>query len=433
MKAEHIFGAAEGPPAEALFSLVPMGDLMHFEPEAPGYWWDGYLPAGVVTLLGAHGGTGKSMLALMLGVCIALGLPLFGIPTKRGKVAFFSGEDGAGLMRYRLRWICRGLGVNVADLEGWLHILDATEGEPALFHEVGTSGRRQGLTTPSYEALSAYVDEHGIDVLIVDNASDAFDANEIDRAKVRGFMRSLARIAQARGGAVLLLAHVDKGTSRGDRGGSEGYSGSTAWHNSARSRLYLSRDKDGALQLEHQKHNLGRMREPLRLIWPEGGVPQADTPVNGFVQRISDGADAKTLLKLLHKFYARGEFIATDVRSRYNAASVLSTDAAYPKKRKSSDVFEMLRAGEQKGHIQRESYRSANRKTLERWALTAAGCEHIGLPAPSAPSAPSAEHSAPVHTAQTGAPSAPGSAQGGMGGIERAQNTARTAESEVEP
>lgn len=424
MKAEHIFGAAEGPPAEALFSLVPMADLAHVAPEVPGYWWDGYLPAGVVTLLGAHGGTGKSMLALMLGVCIALGLPLFGIPTKRGKAAFFSGEDGAGLMRYRLRWICRGLGVNVADLEGWLHILDATEGEPALFHEVGTSGRRQGLTTPSYEALSAYVDEHGIDVLIVDNASDAFDANEIDRAKVRGFMRSLARIAQARGGAVLLLAHVDKGTSRGDRAGTESYSGSTAWHNSARSRLYLARDKDGTLQLEHQKHNLGRMREPLRLIWPEGGIPQTDTPAGGFVQHIADSVDTKALLKLMHEFYARGEFVATDTRSRYHAAKVLGDESAYPKRRKPAEVFQMLRDAERRDLIERESYRDRYRRDAERWKLTAKGIETAGIAA-SAASAASTDVPEPAHTVHAAAASAASALLGGVGECVRAERDAQ--------
>jgi hypothetical protein len=55
---------------------------------------------------------------------------------------------------------------------------------------------------------------------------------------------------------------VDKNTSRNKKAdGGEGYSGSTAWHNSARSRLFMTRGDDGLLTLEHQKSNLGKRRE----------------------------------------------------------------------------------------------------------------------------------------------------------------------------
>jgi putative DNA primase/helicase len=393
----------------APFALVPVADLARVEPAAPSYWWEGYLPAGVLTLLGAHGGTGKSFVALMLAICIAMGLPLFGTPTRRGIVCYFSGEDAGDVLRHRLKWICAALGVDPAELGGRLHILDATAGEPVLFHEISVGGRRHGTTTATYEALQAYVEHHGIDVLMIDNASDALDASENDRARVRAFVRALVQLIQARAGAVLLLAHVDKGTSRGDRTGTEAYSGSTAWHNSARSRLYLSRDKDGALLLEHHKNTHGAMREPVRLVWPKGGVPHVDQAVSGIVQHISDGTDTKMLLTLLHRFYGRGEFVSTDIRSRYNAVKVLGDERTFPK-RKPPGIFGLLRDAEYSELIQRETYRDRNRKEHERWVLTASGCEHIGAPAPSAPSAPSTEHGAHRHTARQGAPSAPCSA-----------------------
>ncbi|MDP1649303.1 MAG: AAA family ATPase [Rubrivivax sp.] len=410
--------------AAPLFAVVPLADLAQAVPEPAGDWWQGYMPPSVVTLLGAHGGTGKSMLALMLGVCISIGMSMLGIPTRRGKVAFFSGEDGAELVRHRLSWICRQMAVEVAALDGRLHVLDATAGEPALYHEVSIAGRRHGLTTPSYAALRDYIDAQGIDVLIVDNASDTYDASEIDRARVRGFMRSLARIAQDRAGAVLLLAHVDKGTSRGDRQGTEGYSGSTAWHNSARSRLYLSRDRDGALLLEHQKHNLGKLAEPLRLTWPEGGLPQRDQPFGAVVQHIADGNDTKELLRLVHAFHARGEFIATDTRSRYHAGKVLADEPTFPRRRKPAEVFELLRYAEARGWIERQAYRDRNRKEHERWALTGDGCRHIGVAAPCAPCAPSSENGALVHPAQQGAPCAPCGVQGVRGSRARTESGA---------
>ena len=108
----------------------------------------------------------------------------------------------------------------------------------------------------------------------MDNASDAFGGDEINRRQVRAFMRSLAQVARSTGCAALLLAHVDKNTSRARKAeGGEGYSGSTAWHNSARSRLFMSRAEDGLLTLEHQKSNLAKLQEPIALMWPDGALP----------------------------------------------------------------------------------------------------------------------------------------------------------------
>ena len=70
----------------------------------------------------------------------------------------------------------------------------------------------------------------GVGLVVVDNASDAYGGDEIQRRQVRAFMRSLAKVVRPTNGAVLLLAHVDKTTSRSKKAdGGEGYSGSTAW------------------------------------------------------------------------------------------------------------------------------------------------------------------------------------------------------------
>jgi len=409
---EVLLSSASKPAAPPLpFAVVPFADLATVEPAPPAYVWEGLVPAGHVTLLSAHGGTGKSLIALMLAVAVALGLPLFGIPTRRGVVAFYSGEDGAGLLRYRLRLVCRAMGARVEDLAGWLFILDATDDDPTLFAEVTAGGRREGMTTATYAGLRDFATLHAVSLLVVDNASDAFDASEIDRARVRGFMRALARLARERDAGVLLLAHVDKGTSRGDRGpNSEGYSGSTAWHNSARSRLFMARDKDGALTLEHQKHNLGKLREPLRLLWPEGGIPQADEAPGPMVQDISDRTRTKALLKLMEEFAARGEFVTTATTSRTHAAKLLKQEATYPKV-KDGEVFDLLRRAERAGYLERVEFRGTDRHTRERWQVSKAGAAFAGIAAGTAGTAatsyvpaPDAQPATPAGTAATSPP-----------------------------
>lgn len=407
-------GASKPAPPPLPFAVVPFADLAAADPAPPAFVWEGLIPAGHVTLLAAHGGTGKSMVALMLAVAVALGLPLFGIATRRGIVAFYSGEDGAGLLRHRLRLVCRCMGVNIEDLTGRLFILDATDDDPTLFAEVSAAGRREGVTTATFAGLRDFIAAHGVSLLVVDNASDAFDASEIDRARVRGFMRALARIARERDAGVLLLAHVDKGTSRGERAGTEGYSGSTAWNNSARSRLFMSRDKDGGLLLEHQKHNLGRLREPLRLLWPEGRIPEADEPMQPVVQGIADRGHVKALLRLIAEFTARGEFVTTATTSRTHAARLLRQEPSYPKL-KDGEVFDLLRRAERAGHLERIEFKGADRHPRERWQVTPAGVAFADIDAATAGTAATSHVTAPDAPAASAAGTAATSPPGGTG------------------
>lgn len=416
--------------AAPLFSVVPIDDLAHVQPPAPDLWWGEWVPARVVTLFSAHGGTGKSNVALMLAASIAAGSPLFGIPTRHGRVAFYSAEDPAEIVRYRLAQILRGLDIAMDDIADRLHIIDATEGDPTLFREVTASGTKAGCTTRAYEELRRYVADNQIDVLIVDNASDAFDANEIDRARVRGFMRSLARIAMERNGAVLLLAHVDKSTSRGDKGpNSESYSGSTAWHNSARSRMFMSRDKEGILTLEHQKNNLTRKANPISLMWPDGGIPQLEYVPNGMVLGIRDRGDAKPLLKLIHEFSARGEFVSTAEVGPATAHAKLSGEPGFPKHlRKPADTMAAIRDAQRRGLLIREWHRTKDRKDKEHWSLTPDGLALIGASAPVAPIAPIHGTSATGAAAEPAAPIAPVLAHRGCGGeLERTTGAAGSA------
>lgn len=223
------------------FHAVELMGMEAAEVSAVQWAWDAYIPCGQVALLAAHGGTGKSTIALHLAACVALGRPYLGRDTRAGRVVFYSAEDPHDVVLRRLARICRAEGIDVAALDDRLLILDATDGDPVLFALKRIDGMAHGLPTPTHEALAEYMERHDVDLLIVDNASDVFDADEINRTHVRSFLRGLVRLVRQRQGAVLLLAHVSKTTSRAGRGPSDGesYSGSTQWHNGVRSRLTL--------------------------------------------------------------------------------------------------------------------------------------------------------------------------------------------------
>jgi hypothetical protein len=387
---------------------VEIGDVIDIDPPAPEFIIGEIVPVGVVTLLGANGGTGKTTLAMMASVCVAMGIPFLGKPTKRCNVLFYSAEDANAHLRHRLSKICRHLKVDPRDLAANLTILDVTDNDPALFCETNEKGVKRGVTTAAYKRLKQYVEERGIDFLIIDNASDTYDANEIERARVRAFIRSLAQLIKERGGAVMLLSHVDKQTAGGTRS-SQGYSGSTAWNNSVRSRLFMSESGDGVL-MEHQKSNLGQKAEPLILGWFDGVLDLASARVelDGPTMQAHD-RHRVTILRMIEEFKNRGEFISVAQTSPDNAFKKLSNEKEFPKKMGKAPFTSLLRDAERAGLIEREPYKTVDRKNKERWNVTEKGLDLI------APTAPTITESNDRAYMAHGAPPAP-TCIGGMGG-----------------
>lgn len=438
---EVLLGNAKAPPLpeppRPLWKVVQIDDLAAANIPPQSWVWDEYIPVGEVTLLGAHGGTGKSTIALMLAVSVALGRPLFGIATRLTRVVFYSAEDGADTVRRRLRSIALALGVDVAELSQHLEVLDASDQpELAVPPTDGIRGQSVGLSQVCLQ-LQEHMAERPGALLIVDNASDAFGGNENARPEVRAFVRLLAGMVRAKGGAVLLLAHVDKGTSRGERPGTESYSGSTAWHNSVRSRLFMSRDKEGDLLLEHQKSNHGLVRDPLRLRWPRDGVPMLDVPEGGVVSYIKQQSDAKSLLRLIHEFTVRGESVSTATNSRTHAGKLLRGQPGFPRRVSDAELFDLLRDAERCGHLERETYRKPDRHEGQRWRVTEAGLSAAGVRCTAATAATattpgvaatSAVPAAPAATAATSPPggvgeTAPQEVTAGRGERERGERS----------
>lgn len=416
-----LMGAIEWPgedhkPAPRL-KPISVGDVFTNPSPPPLFAWEGLLPLGTVSLLSAHGGTGKSTIALMLVVAAVTGRQLFGVSVRPGPAMFVSLEDGAGIVRHRLAHICRCWGINPRDLDGRLHIVDGTE-DPELFT---AETRGAGSTTRTFSELCELLQSTSAGLVVVDNASDAFGGDEIQRRQVRAFMRSLVEIARETSAAVLLLAHVDKNTSRQRSAeGGEGYSGSTAWHNSARSRLFLTRADDGSLKLEHQKSNLGKLQEPIDLQWLDSGLPELvhqggpSTFGARLESRISD-EKASGLLRILAEFESREQYCSPVATARNNVHATLKSEPAFKAlKISADDCKRIVNQCQRAKWIEVVEYRTHDRKSKERWTLSDEGRHFAGLPAPSAPSAPSYDSDEESAESAEGAPSAP-SCVGGVG------------------
>ena len=105
----------------------------------------------------------------------------------------------------------------------------------------------------------------------MDALHDFFAGNENARPQARQFIHALSSIAAEIDGAVLLTAHP----SLSGLGTGSGMSGSTAWSNSVRSRLYLTRPKDDDTEdnervLRRMKANYAGIGDEIYLTWAHG-------------------------------------------------------------------------------------------------------------------------------------------------------------------
>jgi RecA-family ATPase len=230
-----------------------------------------WIPLLKVTLLYGDGGTGKTLLALMLAVAVAVGRDFLGLKVTQGRVYALLGENDEADTHIAITDICRHYGVGLGDLRGRVRIASRSSFDNILMNfDKGT-----GKHTELFKQLLREVTAFDADLIILETAADLFGGNENVRGEVRQFIagccEALARQAHA---AVVLCAHPSvAGLRSGD-----GTAGSTAWNNSARSRLYLRRevDADGnepdqdCRALFRMKANFAPSRDSIDLYWRDG-------------------------------------------------------------------------------------------------------------------------------------------------------------------
>ncbi|MFU2330204.1 AAA family ATPase [Pseudomonas sp. NFX98] len=359
-------GNAATPPRLVLLE-VKLDDVMNASPDAVRYAVTPLMPRRHVTLFGGHGGIGKSSLALVICAHVACGLPFAGLEVEQSPVLFVSLEDEASLVRLRLRSIIEEYGLPAERVLASFRLLDGTQTITALMTE-GDGFSAQPVFTQAYRELEA--GSHGAGLIVIDNASDAFDANENSRRMVRAFVRGLADIARKHNAAVVLLAHIDKSAAKdGARGNN--YSGSTAWHNSARSRLALM-EKDGRILLVHEKANLSVRAEPMAFLFVDGvPVPEAGSQGNGLTTESFDQAE------IIRVFTAANDagikVPATVTPGAHSAMKALQSLPEYSRmfrgkagdQRAAHAITALIRTG----HVRRIKYKTPQRKIRELFEL----------------------------------------------------------------
>jgi RecA-family ATPase len=280
---------------------------------------EGLIPDRTVTNLSGDGGSGKTEIILQLIAAASLQTEWFGKDVSPGPCLYYGAEDEADELHRRLETIVRHAGRQLSDLEGIRLIpmagLDAVLAEP---------DKRTGnlSATAIYPQLVSQAKLLRPKLIVIDPSADVFGGDEINRAQVRKFVSMLRSLAMEIDCAVLLLSHPSlTGMSSGT-----GTSGSTAWNNSVRSRLYLEVTSPETRVLKLVKANHGKVGGTIEMRWDDG-VYVLDTGDDPAVESLIHSAVDKLFLELLGIFTEQGQNVGIVTGTSYAPAQM----AKHPK------------------------------------------------------------------------------------------------------
>ena len=242
------------------------------------------IPARQVTLLSGEGAVGKSIVELQLSAAHVLARDWLGTMPTPGGAFYCNAEDDEKELHIRLSPMLAHYGAKYSDLIAGGFRMVSLCGDDAVLG----APNRNGIIEPTrlyrqlYEQAGDLKPKH----IGIDTSADVYAGNEIDRSQVRQFIGLLRRLAIVADGSVVLLSHPSlTGISTGT-----GLSGSTAWHNSVRSRMYMTSPKPDQgeqpdtdlCELVFKKNNYGPISASVALQYqrglflPLGGVSSLD-------------------------------------------------------------------------------------------------------------------------------------------------------------
>lgn len=255
----------EEPSDRTPLALIDPAEWQDQEPPERRWMVDGLVPHGQASLLTGAGSSGKSLVAQQMATCIALGRPWLGVDVEQAVSIYITCEDDTEELHRRQKAICDVMGVQLSALHNKLFVLSLAgmiDNELATFDERGrlhVADRFRDIEDAAQRVEARFV--------VMDNTGHFFSGNENDRHQVASFVNINNGLAARINGSVLIIGHPNKA-------GGE-YSGSTAWENQVRSRLFMETptDDDGNVAdpdirvITRSKSNYAQKGTELRFRW----------------------------------------------------------------------------------------------------------------------------------------------------------------------
>jgi hypothetical protein len=206
---------------------------------------DDFLPAGIVGIVVAPGGTGKSWLNLQLAASVVTGLPLVGEwqVGLTGSVLMLSAEDDEGQLHRRMDQLLQQLLPNaspemVAALRQKLIIVPRV-GEDNLLTSTDPDSREVGMTVLLDRLIAAARQINDLALIIIDPASRFRGGDENAAEDTTRFVQALERITKELGATVLVTHHSNKGAFSASEQNQSASRGSSALTDGVRWQLNL--------------------------------------------------------------------------------------------------------------------------------------------------------------------------------------------------
>jgi hypothetical protein len=271
--------ATEGLEVEPIFA----GDLSG-EPKKREWIVPDWIPKGVVSSLSGDGGMGKTLIAQQLLYAAGTGGKWLGIQLEGGEIIRGLGvfcEDDEDELHRRHNSIKADLGYAVGNpfTDTWIWPRVGFDNLLVTFDK-----DNRPTVSPFFLSIMKQVLEKKIELLVLDTIADLFGGNEIIRAQVNYFIKATcgAFIQKAKESGFVLTVILLSHPSQAGRNSGSGESGSTAWNNAVRARLYLTRPEDGLPEqrvLTRKKSNYSASGDDVKieLMWADGVLKPASS------------------------------------------------------------------------------------------------------------------------------------------------------------
>ena len=349
--ASNPFDQAPGETTPALEPIKWANPATWRTTEAPPLEWEvtDFIPRGKVTLLYGDGGVGKTLAIHQYAVSAAAGREWLGQRTRPARVMCVFCEDDNEELHRRHRAILRAGGVDNDAADDNLRIVSRAGEDNILANFSRANGAMQ--KTPFWHQLREEAADWRADVIVLDTIADIFGGSEIDRTQVNTFIKvALAGLRPNDKASLVALGHPSVA------GRSEGRSGSTAWSNAARSRLYLRRpkgkEKSNFRELEGMKANHSALGSLLQIKWQAGAFalvaeskPGIDlNALNEAVAVLGSGAGRETVEGREERAVLRALAVASADRRALNLSPRSGAYAPKVLLRDYADLVEGVRA-----------------------------------------------------------------------------------------
>lgn len=258
---------------------------------APKWLFIDFLPAGILALLVAQGGAGKSWLAMQLGAGVATGITVAGTWTvgQPGSVLMLCAEDDEDQLHRRFEKLLQNLAPR-ADAEQLTRIKEKLfivplVGSDNLLTATDPASREVKSTHTLDRLIAAAKKIPDLALIIVDPASRFRGGEENSAEDTTRFVQSLERLAAETGTTVLLIHHANKNAQNSKEASQSMSRGSSALVDGARWQLSLrtfttddakshgiaADDRYKYLRAELTKSNYTPPQPPIVLMRGDGG------------------------------------------------------------------------------------------------------------------------------------------------------------------